>query len=270
MEDKDPSALKIFEEGLHADPKNEQVQTGLQKSIEEKKVELALATPKPGLFIDHTPPPAAKPEQMADLALTMLASGRVYDAAGIFKEENFPKEKQSQAVRETFVEVRLGMILEKAKHKACDEALAAIDAIGDEDQNLPFSMYGFGAILKTARIQYQLAVAEDACGQEKAARKRWSKAAKAAEHGPAAEVAWGTLAAGRIEGGDAKSRLEQALEEIQGAPEAAPGWQGYARGVLLKALGRENEAEASFQQAVQSSGGDIVLNYLCRVGAEEK
>lgn len=115
MEDKDPSALKIFEEGLHADPKNEQVQTGLQKSIEEKKVELASATPKPGLFIDHTPPPAAKPEQMADLALTMLASGRVYDAAGIFKEENFPKEKQSQAVRETFVEVRLGMILEESE-----------------------------------------------------------------------------------------------------------------------------------------------------------
>jgi tetratricopeptide (TPR) repeat protein len=246
------AALKVYQEGIIVDPRNQALQTGLQKAIEVKKTEVAAAAPKPNFFVEHAPAPVAKPEQMAQLALSMLEADRIGDAAGVFKEENFEKEKQSDAVRAAFVEVRLQTILDKAKQKKCDEALNLMETIGDEDPGLPFTIYGFGATLKSPRIQYELGVAEERCGNEKAARKRWSKAAK--EGGGA----WAALAAGKLDSAGSKARLEKALA-------ALPETDAYSRGLILEALGRQKEAEESLHTASRQAGGDIMLNYLCQM-----
>ena len=113
------AALKVYQEGIAVDPRNQALQTGLQKAIEEKKTVAAANASKPNFFVEHAPVPVAKPEQMAQLALTMLETDRIGDAAGVFNQSNFEKEKQSEAVREAFIEVRLQSILAKAKQKQC-------------------------------------------------------------------------------------------------------------------------------------------------------
>jgi Flp pilus assembly protein TadD len=246
------AALKVYQEGMIVDPRNQALQTGLQKAIEVKKTEVAAGAPKPNFFVEHAPVPVAKPEQMAQLALSMLESDRIADAGGVFKQENFEKEKQSETVREAFVEVRLQTILDKAKKKQCDEALNLIETIGEEDPGLPFTIYGFGATLKSARIQYELGVAEERCGNEKAARKRWSKAAKEGAG------AWAALAAVKLDPADSKSRLQRALD-------ALPEKDAYARGVLLQSLGRQKEAKESLQIAIKQAGADIMLSYFCHM-----
>lgn len=258
------TALKVFEEGIQVDPRNQTLQDGLAKSIEDKKAVLAANTAKPTFFVDHTPPPASKPEELAQLALSMLESDRLAEAAGVFTQENFAKEKQSEAVREAFIEVRLQTILAKAKRKECDQALSLIDTIGDEDQSLPFSLYGFGGVLKSARIQYYMGVAEQRCGDEKAARKRWSKASKSSDAKRPNEFAWSQMAAVNLDTGDSRRRLEAALEQVQRL-DASPAERSYAGGLLLIALGKRPEAAERLQMAIQEAGNDILLKYLCRI-----
>lgn len=256
------TALKVFQEGNQVDPRNQEIQNGLQRAINDKQTALAANAPKAGFFVEHAPPPATRPEQMAELALHMIESDRIDDAAGAFSPDRFEKEKQSDVVREAFIETRLQTILDKAKKKQCVPALSLIEGIGDEEGGLPFTMYSFGAILKSARIQYYLGVAEDRCGEEKAARKRWSKASKFAESSRPGELAWAQIAAAKLDSSGAQARFEKALEQVLHLNSAEGS---YARGLLLAALGKHKEADDSFHAALKLAGSDILLNYSCQM-----
>ncbi|MGI8743877.1 MAG: DUF5107 domain-containing protein [Bryobacteraceae bacterium] len=250
---KDPTAaLKVFREGMAIDPRNAIVQDDVRKALTG-----AVVAPKS----PEKQPASARlgPAEMASLALSMIESGRIQEAADVFNEKNFPNEKQSQVVREAFVEVRVATLFAAAKAKRCDVALLGIEAIGDEDKAVPFTMYGFGAILKTARLQYAFAQLESLCGEAKAARKRWSKLAKLAGREPSLDFVYGHLAAAKL--GEDKQNLEKTLQQLKqtNSPELT-----YAKGLLQQAMGRQKEAQASFQDAAKHAGDNILLRHLAQ------
>lgn len=252
---KDPAAaLKVLREGMAIDPRNAEVQDNVQKAV-------AVSVAAPKAVDKQTSKPAARlrPIEMADLALSMIEAGRVSEAADVFTEDNFPDAKQSQQVREAFIEMRVAKLFAAAKARKCDVALAGIEALDDEDKAIPFTMYGFGAILRKARLQYTLARLESVCGETKMARKRWSKLAKLSAREPSLDFAYGHLAEAKLAGNN--QGLEEALHQLpaNGSPELA-----YARGLLQQALGKQKEADASFRDAAQHAGDDILLRHLAQ------
>lgn len=211
-----------------------------------------------------TPAVNMTPEARAMQALNFLAAGRTGSAAELFTEQNFPKERQSEIVRWTFIETRLQAILDLARGRHCNEAIAGAEGVGDETKGLTFTMYGFANILKSARVQYLLGTAEALCSDEKAARRAFTKAAKSGERsGSAIEVAYAVLAASKVSG--SVSGVSQAVEQLGKLSEPNVE-QWIARGVLQRAAGNVNEATESFQTAVREAGVDAVLRYQAQAG----
>lgn len=195
-------------------------------------------------------------EQSALKALSLLQSNRIGEALSIFSNGGFPEGKQPETVKQAFIEARLRNILDLAHQHHCPEAQSSIEKIGDEDKAVPFSIYGFSSVLKSARVQYLLAAAQVLCGDTKTARKGWSKVAKASGSGSPIESAYGLLASWRLNP-QAIPALEQALPGLQSSP--------YARGLLLRALGKSDEAIASFKEGMEAAGNDFFLRYLCNI-----
>ena len=232
------AAAQTFREGIKVDPRNAAIQDSVKI--------------QPG-----------KPDEVAALALTMLESGRLAEAAALFTETNFPKERQSDTVRAAFIEARLRTIQDFAQRKRCREALAWVETIGDEAPGVPFSMYSFTNLLKGARIQYTLGNIESTCGETKAAKKRWAKAAKSADPSTPVEYAYSQLAAAALDG---NQKLAAALAAVTDTPAGTAAERWLARGLLEQALGR-TEAAASLQKALQPAPSDPMLRYLCQVAA---
>ncbi|MBV8819313.1 MAG: DUF5107 domain-containing protein [Acidobacteriaceae bacterium] len=192
-------------------------------------------------------------DERAQAALDQLAHGRFKEAKAVFTEGNFPSERQSEAVRIAFLEVRLQNVLEMSRRRRCDEIPAAVESIGEEDSKLPFTMYGFGSIVKTARVQFLLAEAQSECGEQKEAKKRFARAVKAGEHASGMEWAYGQLAAGRL-GGSIDVDQSKLGKDAEGL---------YALGLLQRATGKKAEAQQSFQAASTAANGGAFLRYLC-------
>jgi tetratricopeptide (TPR) repeat protein len=195
----------------------------------------------------------ANPEERAAAALALVVRGQIAEAGAIFNAANFPKERQSETVREAFIEVRLQTILDLARRKRCSDMAGIVEGIGDESKDVPFSLYGFGPIVKTARVQYGLASAEQMCGDDKAAKKRFARIAKSAERAAGIEYAYGQLAAIKL---GSPVGLAKPTQDAEGL---------YARGLLERANKQTAEAEASFHQALAQAGGNAILHYLCEM-----
>ena len=187
------AAVQTFRAGIKVDPHNAVIQNSVKLD-------------------------PAKPDEIAALALTMLESGRLADAAALFTETNFPKERQSDLVRTAFIEARLRTIQDMAQRKRCPEALAWVDTIGDEAPGVPFSLYGFANVLKTPRVQYTLGNIQSTCGEAKAAKKFWTKAAKSAG-ASAVDSAYAEMAAATLEANESKQTAALAnLRKALGQP----------------------------------------------------
>ena len=246
-----PAALKILKEGLATQPANVVVQNSVRKALGEKA---ATVSKTPGTSIE-----------IASLALSMLESGRLNDAYAVFTEQNFPRDKESVAVRETYIEIRLQQLFVLAKSHKCEAALIGIEALNDEDRALPFTLYGFGAIIKSPRLQYALGEVESLCGSDKAARKRWSRLTKLAD-GPTLNFVYGQLAAARLS--NDKTNLKVALEQVNRASKTGAGHSAelaYAQGLLESALSKPQEAQQHFSQAAELAKDDIVLRHLANI-----
>ena len=199
-------------------------------------------------------------------ALTFAAQGNFAEASGLFTPLNFPAEKQDSDVREAYIEIQVQKVVALARARRCEEALASEDGLGNEDPALPFTFHGFGAILKGPRIQYTLAAVDAICGNEKGARKTWSRLAKSSVKDvadPDFVVPLMAAAAAGME--DAKSRVEAALGQVESAlASKAPANRAallYSRGILLRMLGRERDAESSLTDALEAEPPPMV-SYL--------
>ncbi len=215
----------------------------------------------------------ASPKESATYALGLAAEGKLEDAAHVFDAVNFPGEKQEEIVREAYIEIQVQAVLAVARARRCSEAMAAEDGLGNENPALPFTFRSFGAILKGLRMQYNLATLEVLCGNEKGARKIWSKLAKTQVKDVSdpdfsvpfvAAVALGQEA-------EAKARMEAALEQVKGALGGASDRATllYSQGMLLRALGREKDAQSSFADALGANPPPMI-GYLALVALRRR
>jgi tetratricopeptide (TPR) repeat protein len=234
--------------------------------------ELRASTPSAGRMPQpqtQTPPPQAAPPPatpadsiaMANVALvrsTLDAGG----ALSLFTPTNFPREKQPDAVRRAYAEVRLQWVLGAARAGKCGEAIPRLETIGDEDKALGFTFYGLGQFMKAPHFQYYVGVVQFMCGGEKEAKKTWGRIPKAGASVASAEDVFPYLVLRNIAGTDAKQKIAAAIEDLKGriaAGDANPELF-YAEGELLIAAGRRDEGLALLGQS--SKAPDPMIQYL--------
>ncbi len=159
-----------------------------------------------------------------------------------------------------------------ARGKKCTDAITAEDHLGDEDPNLPFTFHGFGPILKGLRVQYDLAGLEAQCGREKDAKKILAKLAKSSKEVSDPDFVVPILAAARIESTvELRARIDTALDQVRAALPSSADRPTllYSQGMLLRAVGREGEAQKSLGEALASNPPGMV-GYLALKALREK
>ncbi len=206
---------------------------------------------------------APSPRDLVARALRIAASGDAGGALGYFTAANFPGNKQEDSVKAAYMELRLQSLVGRAKVRQCGGVDQAITNLDEENKALPFTFSGLGGFMKGLRFQYFLGVVEAACVGPKEGRKRWEKLSKANPEIASPEYAYPVLAQWRLDEAEAKSRATKALVFVQrqlAAPTAA-GSKGallHSQGVLLKILGRREEALASFRAGVEAGPAGMV------------
>jgi hypothetical protein len=228
----DRLAEKLLEEGIQAQPGDAGL-IGVLAGIRGGSTLNASAFDSPGEAVDY--------------ALTMLANRDQGAAAAVFREKNFPKDKQPLEVRQAYVEMRLRGLLASAGPGKCQDVSAMIDDFAPEDRGLPFTFSGFGDLTKQLRIQFYFGLVEAACGDRKAAVRRWTRIAKAKAPVSSADFAFPLVAASLVDQAGSKGAIETALQSVRaGGGPADKGLRLYAEGMLLRAAGRDEEAAARF------------------------
>jgi Flp pilus assembly protein TadD len=254
----DPTAAVVaLQDGLTADPGNHELQRSLERAAERLSPGAALPIPPTGI---------------ANLALLRAAMGQA-GALAFFTAANFPKSKQPDEVRRAYIELQLQQLVRIARGKQCEAAREHFD-IMDAINPLPLTSAGFGVFMKTLRFQYYLGVVEAACGDEKGASKRWSKIAKTAVPDVSSEdYAFPLLAALRLNTDTAKSAAEAAVLKLRDpdatAKASSKDVSMWNEGLLLRELGKEDEAMALFEAGLKGAAS-AWIQYLNLLAIEQR
>ncbi len=223
-----------------------------------------------GSATDAAPPAPASattgesPREIADMALRLAASGDIGGAMSYFTPAKFPKEKQENAVREAYIELRLRQLVALAAARQCPAVVKGLGSLDAEDKSLPFTFNGFGSFTKGIRFQYWLGVVEFACVDETSARRRWEKLAKASPEIASPDYAYPFLSLARLDADQGKIKARTALGFLQRQLATSPEYQGvllYNQGLLQMIAGRKDDAAASFR-AGAAAGPPGMAEYL--------
>jgi hypothetical protein len=110
-----------------------------------------------------------------------------------------------------------------------------------------FTRDGLAPFLETSRLQYLMGEVMAAAGQEAEARAHWERAVQGRD-APFVKAVYVTLAErklGRADEAAVRARLQKALADGEALVAQGTGFAGivvYAHGLMLRALGREDEA----------------------------
>ena len=199
----------------------------------------------------------------------MVEDGRAADAEKLLAGRFFPREEFGTNVRQVYVEIRQQQALQLARQGRCGDATGVVRRLGGPDAALPFTSDGMTPFLESGRAQYLAGLVFEACGDMNSARERWRRAASLPDSYPQPHLAFGWLAGRRLGGApDAgtRTRLETALrawERRLVIGTSFPGPNACGRGLLLRALGREDEARARFREALLLPD-QLMSHYLSR------
>ena len=257
----DPArALEIFKEGMERDARNADLYLGADQcmSLIGKGAEERIA------ILKKYPDQAALPAALIHkLALSLAEAGRSDEAEKLYQGRFFPREEFGTNVRQSYLEVRLQKALRLAREGRKEEALAVKATIGLEIPGLPFTQDGLAPFIDNARYQYYLGVVEAACGGADAARAHWRKASGNTGY---RQVYFSYLAARKLGQVDETAWIElfrTRLKEAEAYGGHFPGLAVYAQGVLLQALGQNDEGRQKLKEALLYPDKGM-SHYLCR------
>jgi hypothetical protein len=233
----------------------------------------APASPKPAP--EAKSPPAGSqqissvpiPGELADRAL-LGSPLSAEQAAAMFTAFNFPKDRQPNEVRRDYIEVQLQRLLARAHAGRCKDIGDAIESLGDENQAVPFTLYGFTPFMKPAHFQYYLGVVENLCGDDKAAKKRWGRIAKTSETFESMDDVFPYLALKGLEEKGWQQKLDTGIKAVHAR--AAGGEKAelqFIEGSLLMAAGKQAEGDALLQKSFHAS--DPMVQYLSLAAMRE-
>jgi tetratricopeptide (TPR) repeat protein len=242
-------ALEAFVEGMGVDGSNGELYAG----ADQAQSLLALPTDDHVRMLERYPDRAAMPPVLVEkLALALAEAGRAEEAEPLFAGRFFPREESGTNVRQVYLEVRLRRAESLAKAGHAREAVSVLEALDRPVAGLDFTRDGMGAFVDGGRVQFLVGDILAACGRTNEARVHWGRAAQGHDW-PYLQPVHALLAAERLGGGDkaaSRQNLETNLARTQELLERGTGFPGlatYAQGLLLRALGREAEAEERFK-----------------------
>uniref|UniRef100_Q02B52 Tetratricopeptide TPR_2 repeat protein n=1 Tax=Solibacter usitatus (strain Ellin6076) TaxID=234267 RepID=Q02B52_SOLUE len=205
---------------------------------------------------------ARSPVAIAAMALRIAASADIDGAMSYFIPSNFPGEKQDDAVREAYLELRLRRLMASAAAKQCGGAAQSIANLGVADKQLPFTAGGFDALIGGARVQYLLGVVEFTCGDQQAARTRWDRVSKADAGIASTDYAYPILALAKLEPAVATARSRTAMgflaRQLGSAAPAHLGALQYSQGLLQALTGKQADAMSSFRSGAEAGPAGMV------------
>jgi tetratricopeptide (TPR) repeat protein len=244
-------ALAVFLEGLASDPGNVDLYQGADQA-------LAAQGRPPGervAALSRFPDQARLPPPLVQrLALALADAGRADEGETLLTGSFFAREEGGTNVRQVWIELRLHKALALARAGRGKEALAVVESLDREVADVPFTKDGLGVFADSPRVRYAAGEIAALAGDAAAARRHWEKAAQSS--GGLRNLPWACLAARQLGAADEsawRGRLETQLAEAERIVQQGGGASGllrYGQGLLLRALGREDEARARFRQAL--------------------
>jgi tetratricopeptide (TPR) repeat protein len=247
-EDPEP-ALAAFREGLRSDPTNIAIYMGMDQALSllnrpaRERIEALEKYPR----LD-----AAPTGLIFELILNLAEAGDFERANNLFHYRFFAREEGGTNVRQVWIEVQLQRLLTLAKEAQCGEALTAARQLGSEVSGLEFTRDSMEPIFQSARTIYLVGSVYAACGKAEEAKDKFELAAAASAPD---QIRWAWLAAQKLPGFNQsqwQERLAYALEQAKSRSEtsAFPSWWMYTAGVLESDLGRKQEANLRFREAL--------------------
>jgi tetratricopeptide (TPR) repeat protein len=238
------AAIGVFREGLHADPRNRELYTGLTQALS------IAGRPAAGrvAVLESYPDRAAMPTPLAlDLALSYAEAGKSVEAERMFHNRHFEKEEGGANVRQVYLETQLQRALALVRAKKNAEARAALASLGKPVEGLEFTRDGMDAFLHAARFEYYRGRAGKTLGDEAAARGHLEKAA-------AGTGIFAILAARELGQESWKERAQKAVGRREGSVE---------HGLALAALGQDAAAREALAEVLRAPDHNM-SHYLAR------
>jgi tetratricopeptide (TPR) repeat protein len=240
-------ALRVFEEGMAADPTNVELYQGADQALsllgrgpEERTAALRR--------YPETPLPSTLTYK---LALALAEAGQFPEAEALFPGRFFPREEFGTNARQVYLEVKLRQAFALACEGRKVEAAALAAAFGRPVPGFDFTKDGMAAFVGAPRFQYYCGELQALLGNDEAAREHWTRAAAGRDFRQAAFAYRAAQELAQAGDGEWRPRLETALAEadlylLRGGhyPAVATG----ARGMLLRALGRVPEGNEALRQ----------------------
>jgi tetratricopeptide (TPR) repeat protein len=247
----DRDARAVLEEGLVADSTNVEVYLTLDGVLSA-----ANAPPRDRIAaLRRFPTPERMPSSMAfKLALALAEAGNAREAEALFHNRFFPQEEGGTNVRAVYAQVRLASSRVAAASSDCAAARTILDSLTAEQKDLAFTAGGLADALRPAPMARQVAAIEWTCGRHDAARVIWDRLARGPGGGPL-NVAIADESRDRLRiarSNEDRRALEEALDSatrtLASEGTSNPGSLEYARALLLRGLGREDESRDALRR----------------------
>jgi len=246
------SALPVLLEGRRLDPENRDIVDALSRLRKAMP-----GAPDPGDTVLSSEAAARVGDRL--LVRSVLDADGVI---GVFTSGAFAREKQPDAVRRAYIEAQLQQLLAQAHAGKCSDALGGLERVGDEDKRVPFTIYGFGSLMKAPHFQFYMGVVESICQDEKAAQKRWARISKANEAADSPEYVFPFLAGLKLRDKDGQQKPSAAVQIVRARTDLA-----FAQGMLQLATGQVQEGATLLQASAKSP--DQVIRYLALLALRE-
>jgi tetratricopeptide (TPR) repeat protein len=258
-------AREILTEGTTADPSNVQVYLALDQVLgllgrsADERVRTLESYPHP----EALPPPL-----VFKLVLARVESGRFDEAESLFAGRFFPRQEFGTNVRQVWIEMKLQKGLALARRGRMNEASELVRTLTDAVPGLSFTEDGLKPFVESARAQLLTGDIFALVGDASAARAHWQKAAAGLDMYPYPNVVYALGAAHRLKISDdaERRRVESAMQSWANRLAVGTGYPGpnaLGQGLMLRALGNENEGEAKLREALLLPD-QLLSHYLAR------
>ena len=181
-------------------------------------------------------------ELLQRLALALAEDGRADEAKALLSGRFFAREEGGTNVRQVFVEIRLLEALALARGGRGPDALAIVEGLGREAPGFAFTKDGMD-VRDAPRTQYAAGEIASLAGDDVAARRHWQKATEG-RRPSSAPCPMPTRPRGSVPRGGLARAWNRACPSRTSFSNRA-GVSGVvvtSRGLMLRALGREDEA----------------------------
>jgi tetratricopeptide (TPR) repeat protein len=251
-------ALTVFQEGLHHDPQNLALYTGIDQalSILQHPPQERVAA------LQQYPDLAHMPTSLVyELILNLTEAGEFEKATALFRNRFFQREEGGTNVRQVWLEVQIQHALAMASQGQCSPAIRTVNDLARPVPDLTFTNDGLEPFMESARFRYLMGSIYQSC---KMSDKATTAFKQAAEKSSFSDAAWAWKASQQLPDSDqnpARQKLQSTLDRIQksDSSESHAGSWFYNAGMLDVASGNTQQATSEFREALLSA--DSLMTY---------